>query len=201
MKMKRDLEFLYEIGTLRFIQRSWSRFLSPNFANLSEHHFRVAWLALIIAEKEKNVNLEKLLKIALLHDIAESRVGDVDYLSRQYVERNEDLGLADMVKETVLEKEMTKLWQDYKKKKSFEAKIVKDADNLDVDLEIKEQEIQGNQISKILGTHRKSVVKSRLYTKTAKKLLDAIQTSNPHDWHRRGRNRVNDGDWKAIKTD
>lgn len=193
---KRDLEFIFEIGALRHIKRLWSRFATPEFANLAEHHFRVAWLALLIAKHEKTVDTEKLLKLALFHDIAESRTGDADYLSRQYVERDEDLGMKDIFEDTALREEFLGLWEEYKKKDSPEAKIVKDADGLDVDLEIKEQEYKGNKIGEGWVEDRKRNVRDKFYTKTAKKLWDKIQTSNPHDWHYKGRNRVNSGDWK-----
>jgi putative hydrolase of HD superfamily len=131
--MDRDIEFLYEIGTLRLTQRQWKRFLNPDFANLADHHLRVIWIALTIAKYEK-ADANKVMKMALVHDIAESRTGDVDYLSRQYVERNSELGLEDMVKDISLEKELLDLQKEYEERKTLEAKIVKDADNLDIDL-------------------------------------------------------------------
>lgn len=196
-KQNRDLEFLFEIGTLRLIQRSWSRFQSPEFQNLAEHHMRVIWIALIIAAQEKVENTDKIVKLALMHDIAESRTGDVDYLSRQYVERNEKLGLADILHDTSLEKEFLALGKEYEQKKSLEAKIVKDADNLDVDMELREHDFRGHKIVQGWKEHREKVIKNRFYTQTAKNLWDSIQTANPHDWHYKGRNRFNGGDWKA----
>ncbi|HSX58325.1 MAG TPA: HD domain-containing protein [Candidatus Saccharimonadales bacterium] len=192
----RDLEFLYEIGTLRFIPRSWSRFLNPDYQNLAEHHFRVVWIALIIAAREGVENTEKIVKLALMHDVAESRTGDADYLSRQYVERNEDLGMKDIFKDTALEQEFLELWKEYSAKKSLEAKIVKDADNLDVDFEIKEQEAKGDKSGVGWKKQRNEVMKKRFFTPTAKEMWYAIQKSDPHDWHYKGRNRFNGGDWK-----
>jgi putative hydrolase of HD superfamily len=196
--MDRDLEFLYEMGTLRYIPRMWQRFLRIDGDNLAEHHLRVAWTALFIAKHEGVENTDKILKMALLHDIAESRTGDVDYLSRQYVVRNEDLGFEDMVNDTVWEKEFHDLYDEYEKRESIESKIVKDADNLAVDFEIREQGFRGMEITKHpdwLG-QRKDLRENFLFTKTAKKLSDAIHTSDPHSWHLNGRNRYNDGDWK-----
>lgn len=194
---KRDIEFLFEMGTLRFVQRTWKRFLNPDVDNLTEHHFRVLWTSLLIAKYEKVTNIEKLMKMAILHDIAESRTGDVDYLSRQYVVRNEKLGIQDILKGTALEEEFLGIWKEYEKRDSIEAKIVKDADNLAVDFELAEQRSKGNKIGDKSGLNetRKFVARARLYTKTAKKMWDEIQTANPHDWHTRGRNRFNGGDW------
>lgn len=195
--MKRDLEFLYEIGTLRFIQRTWVQFLTPQFANLAEHHFRVMWLALTIATREGAEDTGRVAKMALVHDVAESRTGDVHYLSRQYVERNEELGLKDMLADTVLEEEFIQLWQEYEARKSLEAKVVKDADNLEVDMELAEQAAMGNKVDQLFAETRKTVAETKLYTQTARNIWDVIQDSDPHDWHRLGRNRLNSGDWNG----
>ncbi len=196
---KRNLELLYEIGCLRFIPRSWQRFFNPNFQNLAEHHLRVIWIALLIAKMEKVKDTDKIMKMALIHDIAESRAGDVDYLSRQYVQRAEDLGIKDMLFETLFEQEFLTLWKEYEERKSMESKIVKDADGLDVDLELKEQESMGVPLRKKWRGSRRYAVRDRLFTKSAKKLWDQIQTSDPHDWHVKGRNRYNGGDWLKYK--
>lgn len=196
MSQQRDLEFLYEIGSLRFIPRSWKRFLNPDFENLAEHHLRVIWIALTIAKREGAKDTEKLMKMALVHDITESRTGDVDYLSRQYVVRNEQLGIEDILKDTTLEAEFLELWHEYENRESLEAKIVKDADNLSVDFELKEQEFHGLNAKSLFQQRLREKIKKRYYTETAKQMFDAIHSSNPHDWHINSRNRINAGDWK-----
>ena len=195
---KRDIEFLFEIGSLRFTQRTWKRFLNPDVENLTEHHFRVCWIALLIAKHENIKNTEKILKMALVHDLAESRTGDADYLSRQYVVRNEKLGIEDIFSDTVLQNEFVTLWSEYEKKETIEAKIIKDADNLAVDFEIREQESKGNRIGEGGGWKeiRRYIASEKLYTKTAKAIWKSLHTANPHDWHYKGRNRRNQGDWR-----
>jgi putative hydrolase of HD superfamily len=194
---KRDLEFLYEIGALRLIPRQWSRFHLPNVANLAEHHYRVMWLALIIAAREKQGDTQKILKMAMMHDIAESRTGDADYIGRQYVERHEDKALSDMLADTALKAEFLKLHKEYEARQSIESKIVKDADNLDVDLDLREQGASGHQLGQAWRSQRAWVGNNKLFTKTAKQLHKEIWQSNPHDWHIKSPyNRLNGGDWK-----
>ncbi|MEK7153429.1 MAG: HD domain-containing protein [Patescibacteria group bacterium] len=201
MSLDRDLEFLYEIGTLRYIPRMWQRFLRIEGDNLAEHHLRVAWTALFLAKHEKAENTDKILKMALLHDIAESRTGDVDYLSRQYVIRNEDLGFEDMIEHTALAGELQALHEEYEQRQSIESKIVKDADNLAVDFEMREQADRGIAIMSHPDwqKQRAAMRQDHLFTETAKKVSAAIRDSNPHDWHLNGRNRYNAGDWKKPK--
>lgn len=196
--MNRDLEFLYEIGALRLVQRQWHRFHLGGVADLADHHFRVLWLALVIAKREKaTVDTAKMMKMALVHDIAESRTGDVDYIARQYVQRNEELGITDMLENTSLEEEFLGLWHEYEKRDSLEAQIVKDADNLDVDLEIREQRGMGNQLAEKWANGPAESGKRKFFTKSALAISEAIHSSNPYDWHDKSpRNRVNGGDWK-----
>jgi putative hydrolase of HD superfamily len=150
---------------------------------------------MVLASHEKNVDVTKVAKMVMVHDIAESRTGDADYLARQYVERNEELGIRDMLLGTNLEDEFVSLWLEYEHKASKEAKLVKDADNLEIDFEIAEQEAIGQILPKFWHENRAFVAKEKLYTPTAKRIYKALLTSDPHTWHTEGRNRRNAGDW------
>lgn len=198
--VKRDVDFLYELGAIRLIDRQWRRFHSQNFANLADHHFRVAWIALVIAAREDaEVDTGKIVKMALVHDIAESRTGDVDYLSRQYVTRDETSAAHDIFDETSVGDEFIALLEEYEKRDCLEAKIVKDADNLDVDMELCEQAMQGNALRKTWQFNRRLVADTKLYTKTARLMWDEIQNTDPDHWHAGSpKNRVNGGDWKPT---
>src|ERR1043165_7644842 len=94
-----DINFLYEMGNIRLIERMWRRFNTPNFANVTEHHYRVFWIAMVIAARENDGTLDtgKIAKLSLMHDITESRICEVDYISRQYVERKEELAINDIL--------------------------------------------------------------------------------------------------------
>lgn len=190
----RNLEFLYEIGTIRFIPRIWRQFLNKDFANLSEHIFRVMWIAIIIAKEEK-ADIDKVIKMALVHDIVESRNSDVHYLSRMYTQRDDETAIRDILKDTSIEKEFLDIFNEYEARKSIEAKIVKDADNLDVDIELQEQYVNGIKVKEDFQVIRDRVYEI-LFTDTAKKIWKEIQNSNPHDWHVNGNNRFTNGDWK-----
>ncbi len=197
--MSRDLEFLYEIGCLRRQQRSWSQFLYPDAASNTDHTFRVIWTALVLAKKEGVNATEKVIKMALVHDVPESRTGDTNYLSRQYVNENNEQAFTDVFGGTVLEAEFFEIWHEYEKRETKEAKIVKDADTLDIDLELAEAMAAGNPLGEIFKEHRELVSKM-LFTKSARELWDQIQKSDPHAWHLNSRNRFNAGDWKQFKT-
>ncbi|HEU5187378.1 MAG TPA: HD domain-containing protein [Candidatus Saccharimonadales bacterium] len=192
-----DINFLFEVGTLRFMPRMGNRFFKGMGQNLAEHHFRVFWIAMVIAAHEGGVDTGKIAKMTLLHDIPESRTGDVDYISRQYIERNEDLALEDMLGGTPLKTEFLELWHEYEARETLEARIAKDADNLDVDFDLAEQAALGRTLHGKWKEARQFIAKKYLYTKTARALFDQLVDSDPHDWHLQGRNRLNNGDWKG----
>ena len=140
--------------------------------------------------------------MALVHDLTETRTGDVHYLSRQYTTRDEALAAADIFAQTQLQ-DFEQIWHEYERRDSLEAKIVKDADTIDVELELAEQQANGVGLKKLWQARRRRQIHSHvLFTKTAQKLWDQIEKSNPHDWHYFGRNRHTTGDWKkSEKTD
>ena len=189
----RDIELLYEIGTFRLIPRTWAQFLTPEFANDAEHTLRMMWIALLIAKRE-GADAAKVVQMALVHDISELRAGDVHYLSRMYTERHEAKAVTDTLQGTSLQ-ELAALWEEYQQRQSVEAKIVKDADMLDVDLELQEQHAKGNALRDSWKEIRERV-REKLFTQSAKEMWDAIKSSDPHGWHTHGRNRYTAGDWK-----
>lgn len=181
-----DINFLYEIGSLRYVERTWKQFFQQNVANNADHMFRVAWIALTIARHEGVHNDEKILKMALLHDIAESRAPDTNYLSKIYSTRDEEKALTHMLQDTVFAKEFHELFHEYEERKTIESQIVKDADNLDVDFEIHEMTAKGHTLKKIW---KRTAVREKLFTKTAQRMWDELQESNPNQWHLNAHNK------------
>lgn len=188
------MEFLYEMGTLRFLPRIWRQFLNKDFANISEHIFRVMWTAIILA-KEENADMNRVIKMALVHDITESRTPDVHYVSRMYAKREDEKAIKDILKDVSIEKEFLEIFKEYEERKTLEAKIVKDADNLDVDFELEEQYVNGIKIKEDFETIRNRVYEL-LFTESAKKMWRDMRKTNPHDWHLKSNNRLVSGDWK-----
>src|SRR3989344_1626780 len=182
--MKNDINFLYEIGSLRKIPRAWQQILTGKVENVAEHIFRTTMVAWVIAVAEK-ADVEKVIKICLIHDIAEVRTGDIAFMHRDYVVRHEELAEKHIFENTLLGKETPALFKEYAERTSLEAKIVKDADNIEVDLELKElADIGDSSAASMQKDHRPTIRAKKLYTKTAKKMWDQIQKTSPNDWHR-----------------
>lgn len=182
-RVNRDIDFMYELGSLKNVERGWRQHFGMRVATIPEHTHRVMLLALVIARMEGVKNEEKILKMALIHDLAETRTTDLSYIQKVYVEADEDKSAKDLFEGTLLESLRTKELHEYEERQSVEAKIVKDADNLDVDLEMKELEERGSKLPEKWLIFRKLVRDTKLYTKSAKKLWDEIEASDPADWH------------------
>jgi 5'-deoxynucleotidase YfbR-like HD superfamily hydrolase len=115
-----------------------------------------------------------------------------------YSKQDDESAITDTFSNTTLESEFTALAKEYEERQTLESKIVKDADNLDVDLELREQYANGNAI-KLTDDFApmRNCVYDKLTTQTAKVMWREIVISDPHDWHLNGKNRGNQGDWKA----
>lgn len=199
---RKNADLLYELGTLRCVSRAWIQFHMPDCASVAEHIFRVQLISLLIAKME-GVTDEKVLgriaMMALSHDLPEARTGDVAFVAREYVKRNEELAAQEMFVDTPLAELFLPLIAEAEKKETLEAKIVKDADNLDVDLELREMELRGQKHLETFTVTRKYVRAEKLYTESARKLWDEIYSTSPSDWLMIVRNRMNNGDWKPTK--
>ncbi|OGE87081.1 MAG: hypothetical protein A3C49_03450 [Candidatus Doudnabacteria bacterium RIFCSPHIGHO2_02_FULL_42_25] len=178
----RDIDFLYEIGSLRNVPRGWRQHLGFDVASDLEHTIRLIWIALIISRMEKAGDENKIIKMALVHDVAETRTSDLSYVQKVYVKADESKAADDMFDGTSVA-DYRHIIEEYEKRDSIEAKIVKDADNLDIDLELKEIEELGSKLPGKWATNRKLVRDEKLYTQSAKKLWEQIQSSDPSEWH------------------
>jgi len=182
MSMERDLEFLYELGSFRYMPRGWVQTLGGKPASVMEHTLRVMFIALAIARKEGKGDENLVMRMALVHDLAEARVTDHGYVSKVYVTADEDKAAHEQLEGTIFA-DLEAVLHQYEERKCIEAKIVKDADNLDIDIEMKEFEEMGSQLPKKWAGLRKDLRDNKLYTQAAKDMWDAIQTSEPSSWH------------------
>ena len=75
--MKDLVDFFHELGKLKGKpRRGWVINDIKNPESIAEHTFRAAMMAWVLGRKKKNLNMEKLLKMAMMHDICEIYAGD-----------------------------------------------------------------------------------------------------------------------------
>ena len=189
----RDIQFLFEIGSLRNIPRAWIQHLGRPCASNLEHTMRVIFLALLIARKEGKGDENMIIRMALAHDLPETRTADLAYVHKVYSQTDDARAARDLFAGTSFA-DFEDIHARYEKRDTIEAKIVKDADNLDIDLELKEFEEQGHKLPAKWKTMRKFVRDKKLYTKTAKALWDKLQKANVAQWH------MEANKWKKIPS-
>lgn len=91
---------------------------------------------------------------------------------------------------------MLALWHEYEALQTPEAKVVKDADRLEADFEMKEAQSFGNAFANEHLNRKKEFYRdTHFYTQSGKTLFDKLFDAYSHDWHLKGRNRYTQGDW------
>jgi len=70
------LDFFLEVGQLKNVKRRGVAFYGEKPETTTEHIFRVVILTWVLSHHKEDFNIEKLLKIALVHDICELYAGD-----------------------------------------------------------------------------------------------------------------------------
>lgn len=143
------LSTLIELQRLKLLERTgWMlRGIGPGAESVAAHSYGVAVAAMLLGDEMAGrgveIDLERLLRIALLHDWAEARVGDMPRTATQYFgaearRRAERAAFDDMVRGCgeAQEKIYGKLHEDYESRASLEARVVKAADVIDLLLQV-----------------------------------------------------------------
>jgi len=179
--LKRLANLFIEAGTLKKIARSHrQQFYTDDLSdNIAAHSFRVTLIASCIAEI-LNADVEKVLIMSLFHDFGEIRSGDQNWVQKRYVKVLDQQIMTDQIGDLISGNRFYNFGIEYEEMESIEAKIVKDADNLEQLLLEKEYFEKG---VKIAGDWMKSPSKiTRLNTDIAKELAELIITSPISDW-------------------
>ena len=138
------LTSLIELQRLKRLDRTgWTlRGLANGTESVAAHSFGVCVAAMLLADEIKArgtmVDTDKVLRMALLHDWAETRVGDLPKTAVSYfgseARRNAELAaFADVIADAGTASQFYRaLYEEYETRKSLEARIVKAADVIDL---------------------------------------------------------------------
>lgn len=172
------VNFLFEVGILSKTPRSGFHFLGSGEQSVSEHNNRVIYIGYVLAMLDGTCDVAKVMKMCLLHDMAEARTSDLNYVHQKYVVSNERKAIKDLAQTLPFGKDMEKTLKEYAKRQSKEAIITKDADQLEWILSLKEQVDIGNTRAE---TWISPSIK-RLKTQIAQKLAEKIISASSDDW-------------------
>ncbi len=175
---KQIANFLFEVGILAKTPRSGFHFLGTGEQSVAEHLNRVSYIGFMLAMIDGDVDVSKVLQMCILHDIGEARISDLNYVHQKYVERKEKEAHEDLAASVPFGDKILAMINEYEERKTKEAILVKDADNLEWILALKEEVDKGNERALLWI---KSAVK-RLKTKNAQILVKEILKTDSNDW-------------------
>ena len=149
----RLLEIMLECNELKTIPRmGWRVRGVTDGESVAEHSYAVALICMLIADRlEVEIDREKLLKIALLHDLPEHMLGDIHAPATRIL--GEDVKEAAELR--IMERlfsgiddgaDYVSLWKEFAERSSVEGKLVRAVDKLEMFTQAYQYECAGNRM-------------------------------------------------------
>ncbi len=176
--MKRTADLLFEARMLKDLDRSGYAFLGNGTESIAEHCFSMAFICWVMARTVPDIDRERLLSMALVHDMAEARTGDFNYVQKKYARVDEAGALSHLVGDLPFGPEITALVAEFNAGETREAQLAKDADQLSFILELKKLKDTG----KSFPEQWLEVIASRLKTDTGKQMAADILETRWDNW-------------------
>lgn len=180
--MTRIADLLFEVRMLKDLNRTGYSFLGAGQESVAEHCFSTAFLCFVMSRLEPDVDAEKLISMALVHDTAEARTGDLNYVHKQYNTVDEPHAVSDLIRGLGWAKVIPELIDEFNQGETREALLANDADQLSFILELKKLQDLG-------ATSPESwlpFVVGRLRTDTGKQIAREILGTRWDEWWTRG---------------
>ena len=134
--------FFFQIANLKNIPRTgWKTKLHiSNPESVADHSYMMTVMAMIMSDI-KNLNTEKIIKMSLLHDWAESKIGD---FMPDEIEPDKKIALEENAMNEILgilpnpvKDDYSTIWNEYQNMVSSESKLVHEIDKLEMALQAK----------------------------------------------------------------
>ena len=176
--MKRAVDFLFEIGMLKRTPRTGFQFLGTGAESVADHSFRTAVIGYALGCLVEGADPAKTAMMCLFHDLPEARTADHNYVNKRYVTVDEAGALEDQVEGLPFGDGISAMVKEFNGCDTLEARLAKDADQLDLILELKSQLDSGNPGAAEWLTY----AVQRLSSQTGKALAAEILSSHSTDW-------------------
>jgi len=133
MQARQLIEFLEIIGKLKCNTRHvWNA--EGRQESVAEHCWRLSVMAILVADEFPELDIEKVIKMCLIHDFGEALTGDIpSFYKTKQDEENEDFAVADLLKHLPekLAGEFTGLFSEMTELRTEEAKLFKALDKME----------------------------------------------------------------------
>ena len=189
--MKNIAHFLFELGMLKRTPRTGFQFLGSGAETVAEHIFRTALIGYTLAQLDGVAEPGRVVLLCLFHDVPEARTGDLNYVNKKYVRADETRAVEDLARTLPFGDDYRALHAEFAERRTREALLAHDADQLEMILALKEHKDLGNRYAD--EWYPFSV--QRLQTEIAKSLAETIWTTDSSRWWFDG-----DSDWWVSGT-
>jgi putative hydrolase of HD superfamily len=164
-------KFFQKVLELKNIQREgWREKLEINNPeSVAEHIYSTTVISMILSDLE-GLNTEKIIRMALLHDLAESVIGD---MTPNNIEKNEKIKKENHAMNEILKnlpskiaKSYFEIWNDYQKNSSEESKLLHDIDKLEMAFQAKFYQDSGipkEKLQTFFDTAKKEIKNKNLH--------------------------------------
>jgi len=135
--LAKQIQFIKEIDKLKYIQRKTKLFNSDRHENDAEHSWHLAMMTLVLAEHSDHpVDVLKVLKMVLIHDIVEIDAGDTFIYDsvKNHSNTDEELLAAKRIfglLPTGQAEELIAIWTEFEEGLTHEAKFARSMDRLE----------------------------------------------------------------------
>ena len=133
-------DFFFQIAGLKTLPRTgWKVKLNlKDSESVAEHSYMMSVMAMVMSDM-KNINTEKIIKMSILHDWAESKIGDFmpNEITVEKKTELEEYAMAELLDDlpSKIKNDYYNIWNDYKENLSEESRFVHELDKLEMALQ------------------------------------------------------------------
>ena len=112
--------------------------------SVAEHSWRITLMAYLVSDEFPEADLEKLMKMCLIHDLGEAFTGDIPTFEKSEKDEEKEASLLDEWVKQLPEpfaSEMLTLYREMEERQTLEARIYKALDNLEALIQHNESDI------------------------------------------------------------
>lgn len=148
------VDFLKTAANLKKISRQgWIDKLSiDDSESVADHTYSMAIMGMVLSDL-KNYDTEKILRMVLLHDLAEARIGDYtpDQLSKENKKELENNAFNEIIEKLPedIQSNYLEIWKEYQDDTSKESMLVHQIDRLEMTLQAKIYQKEGHSKDKL----------------------------------------------------
>jgi len=133
MEKRSYIDFLNKIEKLKCNTRhSWTS--TGRHESVAEHSWRLAVMALLCKDEYPDLDMDKVIKMCLVHDFGEAVTGDIPAFLKTALDETEEKTAVDQLLSGLPEKlreEIAGLFAEMEARESDEAKLFKALDNME----------------------------------------------------------------------